>query len=119
MTPADEIEYIIKEIAVNDGIKSYKITSFPEICFEKYKFYYIVEISEDYWENNDINKRFKELRNELRTREITFENKILDTDRNILFEGDNLSASVPIFYKDCIFTSPYDGIGEYCENCII
>ena len=123
MTPADELEQIVKEIAVYDEIdftKSYTIKSFPEIFFLKYKFYYMVEIMKDYRENDEIIKRFEELRDEIESRKIIFKNQIFDIDRKLLCHGNGVSTYVPIYYEDCVFTSsPYDGIGEYCENCIV
>ena len=121
MTPVEEIEYIIKEIAVNeiDYTKSYTIKSFPEIYFLKHKFYYTVEIFHDHHQNANFIKRFKEFRNELLSRKITIENKILDMDRNILFEGNYSDTIVHIYYKNCVFTSPYVVNDTCCENCII
>ena len=31
----------------------------------------------------------------------------------------NLSIHDTMEFKNCIFISPYGGIGEYCENCIV
>ena len=121
MTPAEEeIEYIIKEIAVYDKIdtKSYTIKSFPEIFLKKHTYHYTVNILKDCRQNNVVNKRFEELKNEFRNMKITFENKIIDIDRKILFHG-NASTTATIYYKDCIFTSSYIVIDEYCENCIV
>lgn len=121
MTPADEIEYVIKEIAAyeNDVVKSYKIISFPEICFEKYKFHCIIEIMEDYRKNDGVIRRFEELRNELKTRKITIENQIVYTNRIISFHGNTLITNSPIYYKECIFTYQHTLIGTNCENCIV
>ena len=122
MTPAEEMEQIIKEIAVYDKIddvKSYTIKTFPEISFLKYVFYYVVEILEDHRQNVDVIKRFEELRDELRTRKITFENKIVDLNRKIVFRGIGFSKYVPIYYKNCVFTLPYTIAGSNCENCIV
>ena len=121
MTPAEEIEYIIKEIVKyeNDDIKSYTIKSFPEIYFIKYYFYYLVEIFHDHHQNDDIIERFVELRDEIESRKITFENKIIDINRKILFHMKDDQKFVPIYYKDCRFTSSTVVIDEYCENCIV
>ena len=118
MTPAEEMEYIIKEITVNDGARYYTIKSFPEIFFLKYEFHYMVEILEDYRQNNIVNERFKALRDEIESRKITIENQIVYTDRNILFNGKIEQKFVPIYYKNCIFTYPHTLIGTNCENCI-
>ena len=120
MTPADVIEYIIKEIAVNENgkIKSYKITSFPEIYVMKYKLYYTVEIMKKYRQNADVIKRFEELINELETRKILIENKIVDLNRKILFRENWSDIYFNIYYKDCVFTDPLTLIGTNCENCI-
>ena len=75
MTPAEEMEQIIKEIAVYGKIdvkNFYYIKSFPEIFFLKYKFYYMVEIMKYYRENDEIIKRFEELRDEIESRKIIF-----------------------------------------------
>ena len=122
MTPADEMEQIIKEIAVYDKIddvKSYTIKTFPEICFLKYTFCYRVEILEDHRQSDDVIKRYEELRDELRTRKITFENKVFDTDNIILFDGNHSTTTVPIYYKDCVFASPGIYLDSNFENCII
>ena len=120
MTPADVIEYIIKEIAVNENgkIKSYKITSFPEIYVMKYKLYYTVEIMKKHRQNADVIKRFEELINELETRKILIENKIVDLNRKILFRENWSDIYFNIYYKDCVFTDPLTLIGTNCENCI-
>ena len=121
MTPAEEIEYIIKEITEHkiDDIKSYTIKSFPEICLLKRKFNYVVEIMKDYRQNDDVNERFKELIDEIRTRKITIENRIVEKNNSIALRGDILMALVPIYYKECIFTYPHTLIGTNCENCIV
>ena len=123
MTPAEEMEQIIKEIAVYDKIdftKSYTIKSFPEIHIMKFRTCYTVEISKVYQYYGDVNKRFEEFANEVKNRKITIENKILDMGRNILFEGNYSDTLVPIYYEDCVFTSPgVVYIDSNCENCIV
>ena len=121
-TPADEMEQIIKEIAVYGKIdvkNFYSIKSFPEICFLKSMFYYKAEIFHDHCQNADIIERFVELRDEIESRKITIENQIVDANRKILFHMKDDQKFVPIYYKDCRFTSSYIVIDEYCENCIV
>ena len=123
MTPADEMEYIIREnatheIDVIDPKYFYSIKSFPEIFLTKYTFHYMVEILEDYRQNNIVNKRFKALRDEIESRKITIENQIVYTDRKILFHGKVAQKFVPIYYENCVFASSFVFVGEYCENCI-
>ena len=124
MTPADEMEQIIKEIVIHDDIDprysySYSIKAFPEIFLLKHTFYYTVEILEDHRQNADIIKKYEKLRDELESRKITIENHILDKDRNIVFHIKSLRKHVPIYYKDCAFTDHYIFNGDNCENCIV
>ena len=124
MTPADEMEQIIREIATHeidviDPKYFYSIKSFPEIFLRKCTFYYKVEILEDYRQNDDVNKRCEELRDEIESRKITIKNQIVYTDRKILFHGKVEQIFVPIYYENCVFTSSYVLLGPDCENCII
>ena len=119
MTPADEIEYTIKEIEANDDMRYYTIKSFPEIFFLKYTFHYTLEIMRDYRENDEIIKRYEELINELETRKILIENKVVYANRKIALRGNSCSKYVQIHYKNCVFTYPYAVIGTNCKNCIV
>ena len=122
MTPVEEMEQIIKEIAVHNEVDtkySYVIKSFPEIYLIKYTNHYMVEILKDYRQNVDIIKRYEEFRNELGIGKITIENEILDRNRNFLFYGNDLMTYVPICYKDCIFTDPRTLIRIDYKNCIV
>ena len=122
MTPADEIEYVIRKISMhekNDIPISYKITSFPEITLIKLPSYCTVEILKEYRQNDDVNKKTEELRKELGTRKITIKNQIVYTDRKIVIRGDSVFEVIPIYYKDCIFTNPHTLIGTNSVNCIV
>ena len=122
MTPAEEIECVIKEIAAhkNGGISTYyTIKSFPEIYIMKLTSYYTVLLKEDCYKNEEIVKIYKEFVKEFVDRKIIIENHILDIDRNIVFHVNSLTTSVPIYYKGCVFTDPYTLIGMFCENCTV
>lgn len=122
MTPAEEIEYIIRESITHDfdGIsKSYKITSFPETHLMKFSSCYKISIMKNYYQNAAIIKKYEEVRNIVNNRKIIIKNKIIDKDRGISMGGVFKPAMVPIYYKDCVFTDHNVFLAENCENCIV
>lgn len=122
MTPEDEIENIIQETVMNDFcgvLESYPMTTFPETHIIKISACYILRIDKHCYQNEEVIKRYKEVRNHLYNRKIIVKNKILDKQRDISMGGISEFAVVPIYYEDCIFTNSNLSLGLYCENCII
>lgn len=120
MTPEDEIEYIIKEIAVNaDMLSCYIIKSFPEIYINKFVSHYSLRILKDYRENYAIIRRSENVINSVISRKITIENKVIDRDRGIVIRGNDSSKYIQTYYKNCIFTDNSVVYGKHFENCII
>ena len=130
MIPADEMEQLIKEFVSHEKEISddefYTIKSFPEIFIMKIPSYYSIKLMSKYKQDSDVTKRYEEFRNELSSRKITIENKILETDLAIAMYGAkddsifNLDCKIfDIYYKNCIFTSPFYFITYNCENCIV
>ena len=88
--------------------------------------YYSIKLMSKYKQDIDVTKRYEEFRNEFSSRKITIENQILETDLAIAMYGAkedsifNLDCKIfDIYYKNCIFTSPFYFITYNCENCIV
>lgn len=123
MTPEDEIERIIRESISSDFAwlpKVYYITTFPEILIKRLPSCFMITISDEHNENEEVIRRCEKLAISLRASKILIENRILDKYRKIILTlSDYNDETIPIYYKDCIFAFKQDLISENCENCII
>lgn len=125
MTPADEIEGLIRASidAMIDSSTYYNdsIETFPEIYMMKLQHHYTIGFRKAiYHENARIVHKFKELGKALAARKILIENQTIYSNFRIELTAKHTSLdTIPIYYKDCVFTEPKTVIGENCENCIV
>lgn len=121
MTPVDELESIIQEASrypygdINQ--KPYKFTSFSETYVLKLSNCYTIIIPDGSYSKYEIEKMYEEIEAAITVRKIVVKNQILEMNRKIIFNRNY--KTIPIYYKDCVFTFPYVFLNEELENCIV